>query len=128
MGLLSLAPCFPGASGVLREGPSFMGREVQGRQECRMNAVTWPRAKLQGDKTASYCRNMSSCEVTLREAKPGGFQTGGFPIFSGKVRIVSRTLSGLFLLGAANRPRKRKRTSRENPRRVPEQIRKILEK
>ena len=36
---------------------------------------------------------------------------------------MSRTLSGLFLVGALNRPRKRKRTNRENPRRVPEQIR-----
>ena len=39
----------------------------------------------------------------LGEAKPGGFQTGapGFPLFSGKVRIVSRTLrdcSSLVLL------------------------------
>ena len=35
---------------------------------------------------------------------------------------MSRTLSGLFLIGALDRPRKRKRTNRENPRRVPEQI------
>ena len=52
----------------------------------------------------------------LREAKPGCFQTRGFPIFLGKVQIVSRTLSGLVLVGALNRPRKRKRTDRENPR------------
>ena len=51
----------------------------------------------------------------------------GFPLFSGKVRIVSRTLSGLFLVGAVNRPRKRKRTNQENPRRVPGQIGKIPE-
>ena len=38
---------------------------------------------------------------------------------------MSRTLSGLFLVGANNRPRKRKRTNRENPRRVPGQIGKI---
>ena len=38
-------------------------------------------------------------------------------LLSGKVQIVSRTLSGLFLVGAVNRPRKRKRTNRENPRR-----------
>ena len=38
---------------------------------------------------------------------------------------MSRTLSGLFLVGADNRPRKRKRTNRENPRRVPGQIGKI---
>ena len=41
---------------------------------------------------------------------------------------MSRTLSGLFLVGAVNRPRKRKRTNRENPRRVPGQIGKIPEK
>ena len=66
----------------------------------------------------------------LREAKPGGFQTGGFPtFFFGKgPGIVPRTLSGLFLLGAVNRPRKRKRTNRENPRTIPEQIGKIPKK
>ena len=63
------------------------------------------------------------------EAKPGGFQTRVFPTdLSGKVQIVSRTLSGLFLVGALNRPRKRKRTNRENPRTIPEQIGKIPEK
>ena len=67
-------------------------------------------------------------EPFLREAKPGGFQTGGFPLFSGKVQILSRTLSGLFLVGALTRPRKRKRTNRENPRTFPEQIGKIPEK
>ena len=45
---------------------------------------------------------------SLREARPGVFQTGGFPTFSGKVQIVSRTLSGLFLVGALNRPRRGK--------------------
>ena len=38
---------------------------------------------------------------------------------------MSRTLSGLFLVGALNRPRKRKGTNRENPRTIPEQIGKI---
>ena len=66
--------------------------------------------------------------VFLREAKPGGFQTRVFPTFLGKVQIVSRTLSGLFLVGALNRPRKRKRTNRKNPRTIPEQIGKIPEK
>ena len=58
---------------------------------------------------------MKPSSLFLREAKPGGFLTGGFPTFSGKVQIVSRTLSGLFLVGAVNRPRKRERTNRENP-------------
>ena len=56
----------------------------------------------------------------LREAEPGEF-----PTFLGKVQIVSRTFSGLFLVGALilyNRPRKRKGTNRENPRTIPEQI------
>ena len=68
-----------------------------------------------------------SSMVKLRAGKPGGFQTGGFP-FSGKVRIVSRTLSGLFLVGAVNRPRKRQRTNRENPWTIPGQIGKLPEK
>ena len=61
-------------------------------------------------------------------------QTGGFPnwgfsqFFLGKVRIVSRTLSGLFLVDVVNRPRKSKRTNRENPRTIPGQIGKIPEK
>ena len=64
----------------------------------------------------------------LREAKPGVSKPGGFTLFSGQVQIVSRTLSGLFFVGAVNRPRQRKRTNRENPRRVPGQIGKIPEK
>ena len=40
----------------------------------------------------------------------------------------SRTLSGLFFVGVLNRPRKRKRTNRENPRTIPDQIGKIPEK
>ena len=70
----------------------------------------------------NFCSLQISRDIRLlREAKPGGF-----PLFSGKVQIVSRTLSGLFLVGAVNRPRKR--TNRDNPRRVPRQIRKIPEK
>ena len=50
------------------------------------------------------------------EAKPGGgFKPGCFPLFSGKVQIVSRTLSGPFLVGALNRLRKRKRTNGKIP-------------
>ena len=40
--------------------------------------------------------------------------------FSGKVLIVSRTLSGLFLVGAVNRPRKRKKANREIPEESPD--------
>ena len=62
-------------------------------------------------------------KLNLGVSKPGCF-----PLFSGKVQIVSWTLSGLFLVGAVNRPRKRKRTNRENPRTIPEQIGKTPEK
>ena len=41
---------------------------------------------------------------------------------------MSWTLSGLFIVGALNRPRMRKRTNRENPQTIPEQIGKIPEK
>ena len=58
----------------------------------------------------------------------GVSKPGGFPLFSGKVQIVSRTLSGLFLVGALYRLRKRKGTNRENPPTIPEQIGKIPEK
>ena len=57
----------------------------------------------------------------------GVSKPGGFLLFSGKVQIVSQTLSGLFLVGAVNRPRKRKRANQKNPRRVPGQIGKIPE-
>ena len=40
----------------------------------------------------------------LREAKPGGFQTGGVSHFFGeRSRLRRRPLSGLFLVGALNR-------------------------
>ena len=77
-------------------------------------------------------QNLSRCFGlcrTLREKLNRGVSKPGcFPLFSGKVQIVSRTLSGLFLVGALNRPRKRKRTNRENPRTIAEQIGKIPEK
>ena len=66
--------------------------------------------------------------IYWEKLNPGVSKPGCFPLFSGKVQIVSRTLSGLFLVGALNRPRKRKRTNRENPRTIPEQIGKIPEK
>ena len=68
-------------------------------------------------------------KLSWEKLNPGGVPNGGgFPLFSGKVQIVSRTLSGLFLVDALNRPSKRKGTSRKNPRTIPEKIGKILEK
>ena len=58
-----------------------------------------------------------------------GVSPGCFPLFSGKVQIVSRTLSGLFLVGPLYKLTKRKkdqsgkspdhpRANRENPRKI----------
>ena len=44
----------------------FMGREVQGRYKFGIQAVKWVVVKLQGDKTASFCKKMSGREVTGR--------------------------------------------------------------
>ena len=43
-----------------------MGREVPGRKEFRVQAVKREVAKLQGDKTASFCKETSGREVTRR--------------------------------------------------------------
>ena len=56
-----------------------------------------------------------------------GRQTRGFPSFFGKVLIVSRTLARMFLVGGSTRPRKRKRTKRENPRKSRENPEKLGE-
>ena len=68
------------------------------------------------------------CHFNWEKLNRGVSKPGGFPLFWGKVQIVSQTLSGLFLVGALDRPRKRKRTDRENPRTIPEQIGEIPEK
>ena len=52
-------------------------------------------------------------EAEPEQLNRGGSKPGGFPLFLGKVQSVSRTLSGLFLVGALlNRPTKRKGTNR----------------
>ena len=65
--------------------------------------------------------------LKLREAKPGVFQTGGVShFFRERSRLCRGTLSGLFPVGAVNRPRKEEKaksgqspktpqTNRENP-------------
>ena len=40
-----------------------MGREVQRRCDFRTQAVKWVVAKLQGDKTASFCKEMSVAKL-----------------------------------------------------------------
>ena len=103
----------------------FLGK--RGRKTVRMLKTTAV-AKYYGTERRTIFSTEGSFGFNLGEARPGGFQTGGvFALFSGKVQIVSRTLSGLFLVGALNRQRKRQGTNRENPRRVPEQIGKIPE-
>ena len=56
-----------------------------------------------------------SCPYFWEKVKRGVSKPEGFPLFSGNVRIVSRTLLGVFF-NKIGRPRKRKRTSREKPR------------
>ena len=84
------------------------------------------------------CNKLHSLKITIMPVTNlfGRFREGvtrwvskpeGFPLFSGKVRIVSQTLSKPFLVGAFTRntwPRKRKRTNRENPRKIQEKTRK----
>ena len=55
----------------------------------------------------------TSSMILWEKLNRGVSKPGCLPLFSGKVQIVSRTLSGLFLVGALNRPRKRKRTNWE---------------
>ena len=57
--------------------------------------------------------------------KFGSFQTGEFPTFFGKGPDCVADPFGTAARGAVNRLRKRKRTNRENPRRVPGQIGKV---
>ena len=87
----------------------------------------------------NFLQKVFPCSATLAEESyswtpnweklnRGVSKPGCFPLFWGKVQIVSRTLSGLFLVGALNRLRKRKSTNRENPRTILEQIGKIPEK
>ena len=51
---------------ALRKGPPFHGSRSSREIKFRMQAVKWVVAKLQGDKTASFCREMSGREVTGR--------------------------------------------------------------
>ena len=62
------------------------------------------RSRSKIDENRSTATQTNAC---FGRSYAGGFQTAGFRLFSGKVRIVSRTLSGLFLIGAfskINRP------------------------
>ena len=53
-------------SGAFRKGPPFHGSRSSRELKFRMPAVKWVVAKLQGDKTVSFCREMRGCEVTGR--------------------------------------------------------------
>ena len=116
------------------------GRERE-REGEKQRCVQTDRHKADSERTAPTENRTTIVDITLADkllvdvsdnfcfCLLGGFQTGGgFHFFREKVHIVLRTLSGLFLVGALNRLRKRKGTNRENPRTIPEQIGKIPEK
>ena len=133
------------SSGFLREAkpggfktrvfPTFFRNQEKGvfrRGFLQDVRLSWPwRSECQMNCWAQYpWIFFVALGVTLDSAETPFAKTpfSWFLIFPGKVQIVSRTLSGLFLVGALNRPRKRKRTDRENPWTIPEQIGKIPEK
>ena len=60
-----LVPCRK-AYGALRKGPAFHGSRSSRENIFRMQAVKWVVAKLQGDETASFCRERSGREVKGR--------------------------------------------------------------
>ena len=97
-------------------------RLIQAPGQGWFGARKLPAGRGGGWATQGREKQKSGQEFILREAKPGVSKLEGFPRLSGKVQIVSRTLSGLFLVGALNRPRKRKGTNRENPRDNPRKI------
>ena len=107
--------------GVFREGVFQKMPALEGQFPKEMSVRFAGENHLRTEKNT---RN----EALWEKLNRGVSKPGCFPLFSGKVQIVSRTLSGLFLVDALNRPRKRKVTNRENPRTIPEQIGKIPEK
>ena len=64
------------------------------------------RRGISGQNSLCLCPLFRACWEKLNRGFPN---RGVSHFFSGKVQIVSRTLSGLFLVGAPKRPRKRKR-------------------
>ena len=66
--IIMLRPCYLASPrmGCCEKVLHFMGREVKGRYQFRMQAVKCVVAKLQGVKTASFCKQMSGREVTGR--------------------------------------------------------------
>ena len=127
-------PCFfPKKQGL--EGQGFRDSEKTFRKvPVRNFEAAWEGLKMfrtrSGSFFGSFCAFFKPFFLSIywQKLSWGGCKPGGFPLFSGKVQIVSRTLSGLFLVGALDRPRKRKGTNRENPRTIPEHIGKIPEK
>ena len=125
-----------------------MFQSVDCRHRCWIQHVTWEKSpglvtgvhwtRLLGSNTDQKRQNMyEMSKICLRTGFGQLFErreTGGFPnrgvfhFFSEKVRVVLPTLLGLLLIGAASRPRKRKRTNRGNPRAIPRQIGKIPER
>ena len=93
---------------------------------CILSGLSRPETQENKQKTSRQGPFLVCARVGLHEALvivPSEVNRGiskprGFPYFSGKVLIVSRIFSGMLHAGPPNRPSKRKRTNRGNPRKI----------
>ena len=106
--------------GPLRPSPSQLDSQMRAHQENRHVDSLAPQM-LRGPAAILFtiARDtfvaMVSQNSFLGEAKPGGFQTGGFPTLFGKGPDCVADPFGTFLVGALNRPRKRSSHRARNP-------------
>ena len=84
----------------------------ESQREIITRITAWNRSRLGTFKTVSWL-------PILREAKQGGFQTGGFPTFLGKGPDCVADPFGTVPRRCCYLAEKEERTNRENPRRVP---------
>ena len=92
------------------------------QNENRNEGFPWNENRNEG---TFACSPGTKTGTRVRSPKPPFYETA---LLSPSDVRASLAIRRLFLVGAVNRPRKRKRTNRENPRRVPGQIGKIPKK
>ena len=79
-------------SGVAKGSSISWVARLKGDKTFRQEAVKWVVAKLQGDKTASFCRRMTGCEAT-------GWQIS-IPVFHGTLFPMDLWTPSRFLITA----------------------------